>query len=71
MEKGKPINRVDRSKVVLLKNHIENDFVDASPAECVGFMWELTKEVWSLNGSKDAERSIQKHITFLRKGTYK
>jgi hypothetical protein len=71
MPEDKPINRVDRSKAVLLKNHIEDDFVDASPAECVGFMWELTKEVWSLSGSNAAELPMKKHIAVLRKGRYK
>ncbi|OQA03664.1 MAG: hypothetical protein BWY69_00302 [Planctomycetes bacterium ADurb.Bin401] len=67
MQKNKPINRVDRSKAVLKHNFEEDDFVDASPAECLSFMWELTKEVWSLSGSKDAERRLQRHIATLHR----
>lgn len=67
MQKVTQINRVDRSKAVLSKNHIEDDFVDAPPEVCVGFMWELTREIWSLNGSKDAERRLQRHIAALHR----
>jgi len=67
MSEDKQINRVDRSKAVLLKNHIEDDFVDAPPEVCLDFMWELTKEIWSLSGSKDAERRLQRHIATLHR----
>jgi hypothetical protein len=67
MQKGKQINRVDRSRAVLLRNFQEDDFVDAPPEVCVDFIWELTREIWSLSGSKDAERKMQRHIAVLRK----
>ena len=67
MKERKSINRVDKSKAVLKHKFEEDDFVDASPAECVGFMWELTREVWALSGSKDAERRLQRHITALHR----
>jgi hypothetical protein len=68
MQKVTQINRVDKSRAVLLRNFQEDDFVDAPPEVCVGFMWELTREIWSLSGNKDAERKMQRHIAVLRKG---
>lgn len=68
MRKSKDINRVDRSKAVLTNKFQEDDFVDAPPEECIGLVWELTREIWSLSGSKDAERKMQRHIAVLRKG---
>ncbi|MEN6385911.1 MAG: hypothetical protein ABFD79_12045 [Phycisphaerales bacterium] len=70
MSEHNPINRVDRSKAALKHNFEEDDFVDASPEECLDFMWELTKDVWSLSGSQDAEKPMQKHIAILRKIKY-
>jgi hypothetical protein len=67
MQRRNQINRVDRSKAVLKHNFEEDDFVDASPEECLDFMWELTKEIWSLSGSKDAEKPMKKHIAMLSK----
>jgi len=60
--------RVNRSCARLKKDNGEDDsFVDASPAECFSFVWELTKEVWSLNSSEDVERRLQRHIAHLVK----
>ena len=61
------INTVDRS-VSVLKNagsKPDNGLVDAPPEILVGFMWELTKEVYSLKGNFDAEQRLQRNITNL------
>ena len=63
----KSINRVDRS-VAVLKNADsppDNDFVSARPEVLLGFIWELTKEVYSLRGNFDAEQRLQRNITNL------
>ncbi|MFZ2145971.1 MAG: hypothetical protein WAV28_02030 [Sedimentisphaerales bacterium] len=57
----------------LIKNHVklvkmsceEESFVKASPAERVSFMWELTKELWSLRNRQDTERRLQRNVTNL------
>jgi hypothetical protein len=67
MQKVTQINRVDRSRAGLLRNFQEDDFVDAPPEVCVDFIWELTREIWSLSGSKDAERRLQRHIAALHR----
>jgi hypothetical protein len=45
----------------------DDDFVDASPAECLGIMWELTAEVWSLRGQDCAQQRLQRHAASLVK----
>ncbi len=63
-----PINKLDRSKAVLKKTTENSDeFADYSPAELLGFMWELTCEVYSLQGDFDAEQRLQRDVTnFIR-----
>ena len=61
------INKVDR-KVGVLKNSDaapDNDFVDATPSDMISFIWELTKEVYSLRSNFDAEQRLQRNITNL------
>jgi hypothetical protein len=43
----------------------DDDFVDASPAERLGMMWELTAEVWSLQGQDCAQQRLQRHVASL------
>ena len=58
--------KLQRDKTRLAKLSENDDaFVDASSAECVSFMWELTAEVWSLRGCGDVERRLQRNITNL------
>ena len=55
-----------KNHVKLIKMSIEEDsFVKASPAERVSFIWELTKELWSLRNQQDAERRLQRNVTNL------
>ncbi len=66
MKTDKSINMVDRS-VGTLKQESEpdSDFVDAPPEVLLGFMWELTAEVYSLRGDFDAEQRLQRNATNL------
>ena len=63
--------KVNRKIVKLKKMTKENDwednFVDASPAQRVSMVWELTAEVWSLKDKSIAQRRLQRHITRLIK----
>lgn len=40
-------------------------FVSASPAECLSFVWELTKEVYSISGEYDVESRLQRHVVHI------
>ena len=60
---------VDRNHVALKKTNKteEDDYVNASFARRVSFIWELTQELWSLKDKKNAQRRLQRHITTLVK----
>jgi hypothetical protein len=52
-----------RDKAILKKQSTEDDsFVDATPAERIGMVWELTRELWSLGGRQDAEQRLQRDV---------
>jgi len=40
-------------------------YVEASPAERVDFVWELTKELWSSRDRQSAERRLQRNVANL------
>jgi len=54
----------DRAKLRKLSDE-DDDFVDASPAERLGMMWELTAELWSLRGQDRAQQRLQRHVASL------
>ena len=63
-------NKVDmnvaREKTALKRAADQDEsFVDTSPAERVGFIWELTSELWSLRDKGCAERRLQRDGTNL------
>jgi hypothetical protein len=56
------MTKVQRDKARLKKlTDEDDDFVDASPAGRLGMMWELTAEVWSLQGQDIAQQLLQRH----------
>lgn len=60
------IMRMLRNKTKLVKMSKEdNPFVPLSASECISFIWELTDEIWSLKGSGDAKRRLQRNVTNL------
>ena len=54
----------DRARLRKLGDE-DDDFVDASPAERLGMMWELTAEIWSLRGQDCAQQRLQRHVARL------
>lgn len=58
--------KVQRDKAELRKLSDEDDgYVDASPAERIGMIWELTAEVWSLQEQDCAQQRLQRHVAGL------
>jgi len=45
----------------------DNSFVNAPPQERVGFMWDLTDELWSLRNKEYVKRRLQRNVTNLVK----
>ncbi|HUW20679.1 MAG TPA: hypothetical protein VMW16_15380 [Sedimentisphaerales bacterium] len=59
---------VARDITVLRRMTVQDDnYVEASPAERAGFVWELTAELWSLRDEQRAERRLQRDVTNLIK----
>ena len=54
----------DRAKLCKMADG-DDAYVEASPAERVGFVWEITKELWSLRNRQDAERRLQRNAANL------
>ncbi|MCR4337178.1 MAG: hypothetical protein NUV91_05165 [Candidatus Omnitrophica bacterium] len=60
--------KVNRQKIAFKQKFSDEDaYMDASPADRVAFIWELTQEIWSLKDPKIAQRRLQRHITKLIK----
>jgi len=43
----------------------DDNFVPGTPAERMGLVWPLTREIVSLSPRHDAERRLQRHATRL------
>jgi hypothetical protein len=60
--------KLQRDKARLRKlTDEDDDFVDASLAERLGMMWELTAEVWSLRDPDCAQQRLQRQSARLIK----
>ena len=58
--------KLDRTKTILKQQTKQDDcFVNASFQERISFVWDLTSELWSFKGDRDAERRLQRHVTKL------
>jgi len=53
--------------IVKLKRMDKTDdsFMDASPAERVSAVWEITRELWSLRAKERAEQRLQRNAANL------
>jgi hypothetical protein len=68
MREKQGINRIDRSQATLIKDKtLVSDYVDRPAAECVAMVWELTQELWSISGRKDAQQRLQRDVATLKK----
>lgn len=66
MKSENPIHRLDRKKTRLYHGVDDGaNFVARSPAECLEMVWELTKELWSLQEGFDAEQRLQRDVAVL------
>ena len=61
------INMKLRRDIVVVRDihDKQDDFVEASPSERVGMVWELTEELWSLRDKGNAERRLQRDVANL------
>ena len=54
----------NQTKLVRISKE-EETYVNASAAERISFMWELTAEIWSLKGSEYVKRRLPRNVTNL------
>jgi len=60
--------KVARNHAVLKKlEKQEDNYMKASFAQRVSFVWELTQEIWMLKDKKSVQRRLQRHIATLVK----
>ena len=58
------MNRKHRAKY-RMSDHLNDDYVPGTPADRIGLVWPLTREILSLNKKHDAEQRLQRHVTRL------
>jgi len=64
------IESMDRKKTILrqMSDYQDDGWVPGTPAERIGLVWPLTREVVSLGRRYDAKQRLQRHLTrILRK----
>jgi hypothetical protein len=43
----------------------DDPYVNLSPQERISYIWDITAEVWSLNGKHNVKRRLQRNVTHL------
>ncbi len=63
------MERVKRKQIsVVRENHgIDSSYGEMTPAEALLFVWELTKEIYSLTGKHDVESGLRRDIVTITK----
>jgi len=58
---------MDKTHTVLLRmsDVRTNEVVPGTPAERIGLVWPLTREVASLSKSHNVEQRLQRHVTSI------
>ena len=60
--------KLNRSAAELKRISKKDDsFADCTPSERVGIIWDITAELWSLNGEQDVKRRLQRNVTNIIK----
>ena len=60
------INKVDRNVAKITNNSKDEVFVNAPASQLVGFVWQLTAEIFSLRGI-DAQQRLQRNVANLNR----
>ena len=61
---------MNRKHIEVYKNkiHINDEYVDLPSNERIAFVWELTREIYSLTGEYNVESRLQRDVvTIIRK----
>ena len=63
--------RADRTRVVVSTLHDQGSddlITDASPAELMGMVWQLTLDAWAFKDASVAKLEIQRHVVRIVRG---
>ena len=52
----------NKTKILSKKRIVQDDPARLSPEESLSFVWELTKEIYSLSGKYDVESRLQRDV---------
>jgi hypothetical protein len=64
-------SRTDRSKVVKTTLQSQGDDIflaDATPAERIGMVWQLTLDAWAFTDPDRAKSEFQRHVVRVQRG---
>jgi len=55
------------AKLSLMKNIVDDDYVDAPIKDRISMVWDITEELWSLTkkGEMSAKSRLQRNVTNL------
>ena len=59
--------RRDVVRIGRLQDQADDDFVPGTMAERLKIAWDLTREIFSIEGRYDVERRLQRHVVLLTK----
>ncbi len=56
--------KMNRKRIAIYKNKIppDDEYVNLPSNECLSFVWELTKEIYSLTGVYDVKSRLQRNV---------
>ncbi|MCP4137662.1 MAG: hypothetical protein GY754_42235 [bacterium] len=62
--------KLNRKVVTVIRGKQEQDdqYVSLSPRERLSFVWELTKEIFSIAGGYDVESGLQRDVIHIIRG---
>ncbi len=55
----------NHTAICQMSDHRDDNFIPDTPADRIGLVWFLTREITSLSKKYDAERRLQRNVTRL------
>ena len=68
MTDGKPSNRTKVVRSILKDQRDDGYIADATPAERIGMVWQLTLDVWAFLDPQSAKSEFQRHVVRVKRG---
>ena len=68
MAKEKKSNRSELVRSTLQQQNDDGFISDATPAERMGMVWQMTLDVWAFLDPQLAKSEFQRHVCFVKRG---